>query len=51
MQTNVPDVYAVGDITQFPLFLVNDESVNVQHWQMAHQQGLTFDILIYKLTN
>lgn len=39
MQTLNPNVYAVGDISQFPLFMVNDESVNIQHWQMAHQQG------------
>jgi len=39
MQTSVPGVYAVGDITQFPLFMAEDASVNIQHWQMANQQG------------
>jgi NADPH-dependent 2,4-dienoyl-CoA reductase/sulfur reductase-like enzyme len=39
MQTNVADVYAAGDVTQFPLFLANDELANIQHWQMAHQHG------------
>lgn len=39
METNAAGVYAVGDITQFPLFMAGDQSVNIQHWQMAHQQG------------
>ena len=39
METNVPDVYAIGDIAQFPLFIAGDNSVNIQHWQMAHQHG------------
>ena len=45
MQTNKQDVYAVGDITQFPLFMVNNKSVNIQHWQMAHQQGIHLIII------
>ena len=39
MRTSKDDIYAAGDITEFPLFMLNDEKVNVQHWQMAHQQG------------
>ncbi|GFR86765.1 apoptosis-inducing factor 3-like protein [Elysia marginata] len=39
MRTNIKDVYAAGDITVFPLASVSDESVNIQHWQMAHQHG------------
>lgn len=39
METNQEGVYAIGDVAQFPLFLVNNESVNIQHWQMAHQHG------------
>ena len=39
MKTNMADVYAAGDVTHFPLFMANDESVNVQHWQMALKQG------------
>jgi len=39
MMTNLDDVYAIGDIAQFPLFIANDDSVNIQHWQMAHQHG------------
>ncbi|CAG5129586.1 unnamed protein product [Candidula unifasciata] len=39
MQTNLPDVYAAGDIVEFPLYTVDDQSVNIQHWQMAHQHG------------
>lgn len=39
MQTNQPDVYATGDIIEFPLFSVGDKNVNIQHWQMAHAHG------------
>jgi NADPH-dependent 2,4-dienoyl-CoA reductase/sulfur reductase-like enzyme len=39
METSENSVYAVGDIAQFPLFLSNDDSINIQHWQMAHQHG------------
>ncbi|RUS78071.1 hypothetical protein EGW08_014151, partial [Elysia chlorotica] len=41
MRTNIPNVYAAGDITEFPLACAGDESVNIQHWQMAHQHGRT----------
>ncbi|XP_048743918.2 apoptosis-inducing factor 3-like isoform X1 [Ostrea edulis] len=41
MQTNQPDVYATGDIVEFPLFSVGDNKVNIQHWQMAHAHGKT----------
>ncbi|KAK6192405.1 hypothetical protein SNE40_003876 [Patella caerulea] len=39
LQTNIPDVYAGGDIVEFPLFTVPGSNVNIQHWQMAHQHG------------
>ena len=39
MQTSVEGVYAVGDAVEFPLFMMNDKLVNIQHWQMAHQHG------------
>ncbi|XP_035825044.1 apoptosis-inducing factor 3 isoform X1 [Aplysia californica] len=39
MQTNVSDVYAAGDIVEFPLFTAGDQQANVQHWQMAHMHG------------
>ncbi|XP_052800272.1 apoptosis-inducing factor 3-like isoform X2 [Mya arenaria] len=39
MATNVKDVYAAGDIVEFPLFSVGGKSVNIQHWQMAHAHG------------
>ncbi|KAK3798334.1 hypothetical protein RRG08_063349 [Elysia crispata] len=41
MRTNIENVYAAGDITQFPLACAGNESVNIQHWQMAHQHGRT----------
>jgi len=40
METNVDSVYAIGDVAQFPLFIADDASVNIQHWQMAHQHGV-----------
>ena len=33
------DVYAGGDIVEFPLPLI-DESVNIGHWQIACAHGL-----------
>ncbi|XP_059141402.1 apoptosis-inducing factor 3-like isoform X1 [Physella acuta] len=39
MRTNIPDIYAAGDIVEFPLFIANNQQANVQHWQMAHQHG------------
>ncbi|CAL1545244.1 unnamed protein product [Lymnaea stagnalis] len=39
MRTNLPDIYAAGDIVEFPLFTADDQHVNIQHWQMAHQHG------------
>ncbi|XP_052214021.1 apoptosis-inducing factor 3-like isoform X3 [Dreissena polymorpha] len=41
MATSVADVYAAGDIVEFPLFSAGDRNVNVQHWQMAHAHGRT----------
>lgn len=39
MMTNASDVFAAGDVTKFPLFMADDELVNIQHWQMAIKQG------------
>lgn len=39
MATNQADVYAAGDIVEFPLFSVGGKNVNIQHWQMAHAHG------------
>ncbi|KAG9487849.1 hypothetical protein GDO78_007575 [Eleutherodactylus coqui] len=39
MQTNVPGVFAAGDVVTFPLAFRNNKKVNVPHWQMAHMQG------------
>ncbi|KAL5017385.1 hypothetical protein ScPMuIL_006974 [Solemya velum] len=41
MKTSIPNVFAAGDIVEFPLFCVDDEKVNVSHWQMAHAHGRT----------
>jgi len=41
METNIDSVYAIGDVAQFPLFIADNASVNIQHWQMAHQHGNT----------
>ena len=40
MMTNISDVFAAGDMTKFPLFLADDEHINIQHWQMAIKQGM-----------
>ncbi|XP_007906683.1 apoptosis-inducing factor 3 isoform X1 [Callorhinchus milii] len=39
MQTNVPGVFAAGDVVTFPLAFRNNKKVNVGHWQMAHMHG------------
>nr|XP_039266957.1 apoptosis-inducing factor 3-like [Styela clava] len=39
LQTNIPNIYAAGDITVFPLKMLNWQPANVQHWQMAHHHG------------
>ncbi|MGH0162815.1 UNVERIFIED_CONTAM: hypothetical protein FKN15_043938 [Acipenser sinensis] len=39
MQTDVPGVFAAGDVTSFPLSLRKDKMVNIGHWQLAHAHG------------
>ncbi|KAF7668869.1 hypothetical protein LDENG_00282830 [Lucifuga dentata] len=39
MQTNVPDVFAAGDVTSFPLAIRGDQRVNIGHWQMSQAHG------------
>nr|XP_018672421.2 apoptosis-inducing factor 3-like [Ciona intestinalis] len=39
MTTKVPNVYAIGDVTMFPLAIRGGEMVNIQHWQMAQAHG------------
>ncbi|XP_078485676.1 apoptosis-inducing factor 3-like isoform X1 [Ciona intestinalis] len=39
MATKVPNVYAIGDVTMFPLAIRGGEMVNIQHWQMAQAHG------------
>ncbi|XP_053375535.1 apoptosis-inducing factor 3-like isoform X2 [Mercenaria mercenaria] len=39
MATDKADVYAAGDIVEFPLFSSGGTNVNIQHWQMAHAHG------------
>ncbi|XP_067221820.1 apoptosis inducing factor mitochondria associated 4 isoform X1 [Chanodichthys erythropterus] len=39
MKTNVPDVFAAGDVVSFPLPLVGHKRVNIGHWQLAQAHG------------
>ncbi len=39
MQTNVPNVWAAGDVVSFPLFTAADKKVSIGHWQLAHALG------------
>lgn len=48
MKTNLNNVFAVGDVTVFPLECTQlttdatkDDIINVCHWQMAHKHGQT----------
>ena len=40
MKTSADDVFAAGDIVEFPLMHMENNTVNVQHWQIAHAQGI-----------
>jgi NADPH-dependent 2,4-dienoyl-CoA reductase/sulfur reductase-like enzyme len=37
-ETNIPDVYAAGDVTEFP-DLIFEKSRHIEHWQNAFEQG------------
>lgn len=50
MQTNIPGVFAAGDVVIFPLAFRNNKKVNVPHWQMAHMQGNIGTIKITPIT-
>uniref|UniRef100_A0AAJ7SM66 Apoptosis-inducing factor 3 n=1 Tax=Petromyzon marinus TaxID=7757 RepID=A0AAJ7SM66_PETMA len=39
LQSNVPAVYAAGDVASFPLPLRAGKRVNISHWQVAHAHG------------
>uniref|UniRef100_A0A3P9CDE3 Apoptosis inducing factor mitochondria associated 4 n=1 Tax=Maylandia zebra TaxID=106582 RepID=A0A3P9CDE3_9CICH len=39
MRTNVPDIFAAGDVTSFPLTIRGDQRVSIGHWQMSHAHG------------
>nr|XP_014350111.1 PREDICTED: apoptosis-inducing factor 3-like isoform X2 [Latimeria chalumnae] len=39
MQTNVPGVFAAGDVTSFPLWYWTDQRVSIGHWQLAQMHG------------
>ncbi|XP_065320565.1 apoptosis-inducing factor 3-like isoform X2 [Gordionus sp. m RMFG-2023] len=43
MTTNIPNVFAGGDVVTFPLFLLDrsekNRNVSIQHWQMATKHG------------
>lgn len=47
-RTNIPDIYAAGDITKFSLELFAEEEAHVEHWQTGQKQGYS---LISKPTN
>jgi hypothetical protein len=39
LETSIPDVYAAGDVAEFPLPLVDGARVCIGHWQMALKMG------------
>jgi pyruvate/2-oxoglutarate dehydrogenase complex dihydrolipoamide dehydrogenase (E3) component len=46
MKTNQPDVYAIGDVTEFPIQgIPSDESkekrISFSGWQLAQEQGFS----------
>uniref|UniRef100_A0A8C8RFN2 Rieske domain-containing protein n=1 Tax=Pelusios castaneus TaxID=367368 RepID=A0A8C8RFN2_9SAUR len=41
MQTNVPGVFAAGDVTSFPIALFSGTTATIRHWQIAQAHGHT----------
>ncbi|XP_076337214.1 apoptosis-inducing factor 3-like isoform X2 [Tachypleus tridentatus] len=41
MQTNKEGIFAAGDIVTFPLSVLENQEVNIGHWQIAHIHGRT----------
>lgn len=39
MKTNKSNIFAAGDVVQFPLDMFGASKVNIGHWQMAHAHG------------
>ncbi|KAA0720330.1 hypothetical protein E1301_Tti012364 [Triplophysa tibetana] len=39
MRTNIRDVYCAGDLTSFPLKMVEGQRVTIGHWQTAQAHG------------
>ncbi|XP_013379769.1 apoptosis-inducing factor 3 isoform X2 [Lingula anatina] len=39
MKTNKDNIFAAGDIAEFPLFLTGDRKATIGHWQMAQAHG------------
>ncbi|XP_064647805.1 apoptosis-inducing factor 3-like isoform X2 [Lineus longissimus] len=41
MRTNKNNIFAAGDVVQFPLDMCGASKVSIGHWQMAHAHGRT----------
>ncbi|NXG38277.1 AIFM3 factor, partial [Dromaius novaehollandiae] len=39
MQTNIPNVFAAGDVVSFPVALLNGEQLSIHHQQVAEAHG------------
>lgn len=39
MQTNVPNVFAAGDVVTFPVALLDGDSSSIRHQQVAEAHG------------
>lgn len=39
METNQPDVFAVGDLTEFPLTMFGNRRISLQHVNVAQHQA------------
>lgn len=39
LETNIPGVYAGGDIAYAPVMANNNEPASIGHWQLAHYHG------------
>uniref|UniRef100_A0A8D0GPF0 L-amino-acid oxidase n=1 Tax=Sphenodon punctatus TaxID=8508 RepID=A0A8D0GPF0_SPHPU len=39
MQTNLPNVFAAGDVASFPVALLGGKKGTIRHWQIAQAHG------------
>lgn len=49
MQTNIPNVFAAGDVVSFPVALLDGERSSIHHQQVAEAHGETVRLRAFQL--